>query len=435
MKLTRISTHPAEGSVRTYDFHAGLTVVDSTNGPTHPVTRALVDALSTATSGVHVEADLDDGRAIVAFRPHGATHRVIDIEQAVDISDAFRSADGSINLLAPSGIAIHDAVRSLIAGEGDLRNGDPTDEWFTRLSQLDYDRLIESAEAVLSAEQTLRDATSAARAHPTEAASIEKVAKSLEVATTAEKRQDRIRLATLVAGSTLPLAAIIGLNTLGEVAAVILICCSLAITVGCVLFERRLAKAIAAERGTAAGTGLTDPEIDERLDHRPVGDGSVRETLLSASNHYQHTSAQWAELAGAIPAVWVLAQRQQLTEAARLRMNFATTAGQENLGSGPRSQEAIAALAGRVAGIASTTQGKERLPLFLDDPLHGLEWADKAPVLEFLGRMATTQQVILVTGDDEVLGWARLEAMAGDVKVLSDAQGNAASQPAQGKVF
>ena len=118
-----------------------------------------------------------------------------------------------------------------------------------------------------------------------------------------------------------------------------------------------------------------------------------------------------------------------------MRMNFATTAGQENLGSGPRSQEAIAALAGRVAGIASTTQGKERLPLFLDDPLHGLEWADKAPVLEFLGRMATTQQVILVTGDDEVLGWARLEAMAGDVKVLSDAQGNAASQPARGKVF
>ena len=53
------------------------------------------------------------------------------------------------------------------------------------------------------------------------------------------------------------------------------------------------------------------------------------------------------------------------------------------------------------------------MPLVIDDPLDGLAWSEKAPVLELLGRLSAHHQLVLVTADEEVLSWARLEAMAG----------------------
>jgi ABC-type molybdate transport system ATPase subunit len=83
----------------------------------------------------------------------------------------------------------------------------------------------------------------------------------------------------------------------------------------------------------------------------------------------------------------------------------------------------MAGLADRAASTRAITGDADPLPLFLEDPLHGLDWAEKAPVLEFLGRLAARQQIILVTADQEVLAWARLEAMTGGVAVAGIASG------------
>jgi ABC-type molybdate transport system ATPase subunit len=76
-------------------------------------------------------------------------------------------------------------------------------------------------------------------------------------------------------------------------------------------------------------------------------------------------------------------------------------------------------LTDRVASNRAITGDADPLPLFLEDPLQRLDRPEKAPVLEFLGRLAEHQQIVLVTGDEDVVAWARLEAMTGAVSVAA----------------
>jgi hypothetical protein len=57
-----------------------------------------------------------------------------------------------------------------------------------------------------------------------------------------------------------------------------------------------------------------------------------------------------------------------------------------------------------------------------------LDWGDKVPVLEVLGRLSERQQVVVVTDDLEVVSWAKLEAMTGSVAVIDVNPGRAAAQ-------
>jgi hypothetical protein len=65
--------------MRAVDLHAGLTVVEATPGDAGPLVRALVGSLACEEDGVHVEFTRDDGSFLVAFRPIGAAHRVVDV--------------------------------------------------------------------------------------------------------------------------------------------------------------------------------------------------------------------------------------------------------------------------------------------------------------------------------------------------------------------
>ena len=139
--------------------------------------------------------------------------------------------------------------------------------------------------------------------------------------------------------------------------------------------------------------------------------------MSSAAERYKASAAAWQQLAGNIPAPWVLSQRDRIRATAQLQAAVAADEpGGVGANGGPVARPAslMAAITQRAAGLRIRTGG-ERLPLLLDEPLADLAWDDKAPVLEFLGRLAHHQQVVLVTADTEVLSWARLEAMTGSV--------------------
>ena len=70
----------------------------------------------------------------------------------------------------------------------------------------------------------------------------------------------------------------------------------------------------------------------------------------------------------------------------------------------------------------------------IDDPLDGLAWSEKASVLELLGRLSAHHQLVLVTADDEVLSWARLEAMAGSIGAIVSASPAAVDRQASGEL-
>ena len=58
------------------------------------------------------------------------------------------------------------------------------------------------------------------------------------------------------------------------------------------------------------------------------------------------------------------------------------------------------------------------MPLVLDDPFTDVEPSMKLTLVELLARTAGSPQVILVTDQQEVASWARLEALTGDVALV-----------------
>ncbi|MCB0971823.1 MAG: hypothetical protein KDA97_09975, partial [Acidimicrobiales bacterium] len=60
----------------------------------------------------------------------------------------------------------------------------------------------------------------------------------------------------------------------------------------------------------------------------------------------------------------------------------------------------------------------ESLPLVLDDPFTEVPPSTKLTLMELLARTAGSPQVVLLTDQDEVATWARLEALTGEVALV-----------------
>jgi len=58
------------------------------------------------------------------------------------------------------------------------------------------------------------------------------------------------------------------------------------------------------------------------------------------------------------------------------------------------------------------------MPLILDDPFTDVAPSTKLTMMELLARTAGSPQVILLTDQDEVATWARLEALTGEVALV-----------------
>lgn len=424
VKLERISYQYADGAVAAYDFHPRLTIID-----VHPKHRRalldhLVSALSTDAPGVHVEATFEHGpsgspNSVVAFRPYGAQHRVIDVESGADVTSEFLVDAGHIDLLRPVGLDPSGAAALLVGSVADLTSSDPTDRWTARLLGGDIETTLTAAARAVTAERELREATTSARATPQFAAAVETAHESRNTATALETRHNRIRIATLVVGSALPLGAVVSASTIGNGPALAMLGGAVAIAFGCLRYERRLARAVDTEFRALADAGADSYLALDRLTaDAGVDDAAVRARLLRAAEDYRTTSGAWQQIAEDIPAPWVVAQAERLRSSAALRAEVRPVPTASEPGGSASSAALLDGLTRRASAIGDIAEGRESLPLFLDDPLDELGWKDKVPVLEVIGRLSERQQLVLATDDPEVLAWAQVEAMAGTVTVV-----------------
>lgn len=430
MRLDRIAYQYPDGTVAGYDFHPRLTVID-----VHPAHRSalvhhLATALSSSAPGVHVEVTFATGGAVVAFRPYGAPHRVIDLDSSEDTTATYEDGQGSVDLLRPLGVDLGRLTATAIAGKADLTIVDPTEVWISRLASHDADALMGAAHRAAAAERELRAATAATRATPEDAAAIDGALGHREATTALERRHNKVRAATLVIGLAVPIAAVAGLDTIGVGPALGLIGATIGVAVGCGLYERKLAKAVDAEYEALAAAGSANyTELDARVEGTPLADRDLRARLIDAAENYRVATASWQGLAGDIPAPWALTQESRLRDTAALRSALQPIPLNEPQAGQTTSAAMLTGLMNR-----STTLGdlapQEPLPLFLDDPFGSLSWDDKVPVLEFLGRLSERQQLVLATDDIDVLSWARLEEMTGGVAVIDVNPGRAAASKA-----
>ena len=142
---------------------------------------------------------------------------------------------------------------------------------------------------------------------------------------------------------------------------------------------------------------------------------------MAAANLEKARNA-WHELAGEVTVEWANDYRGEILRTADLldEVNSQPTSPLAT----PEEKEdtEIANLAHvlitRLNEVRVIGPGGESLPLILDDPLHELSRDVKAPLLEMLVRSSVSQQIVFLTEDDDVIEWARLEAMTGDLTIL-----------------
>ena len=418
MQLDRISYQYPDGTTAAYDLHRRLTVIDVHPAHRRALVEHLLAALSSEAPGVHVEFTRHDNQSLVAFRPYGAAHRVIDLDDGQDVTDRYRVGADNVDVLAPLGLEQAQIRPTLLADGSELAQIDPTEGWMTRLLAHDAAQLLAVAREAVSSERALREATAGVRSTPEAVAAVSDAYLNREVTTALEQRHLRIRLATLFIGIPVPVSAVISLNTIGWVPAVGVILGCGALAGGCLIYERKLDLAVEAEHRAlrAAGTGSYQ-ELDAQLEDSPLADAERRQQLIEAAQRYREHTAAWQGLAGDIPAPWVLAQQGRLLEMAGLQAALQPVPLPETNDATASSAAILAGLIARASAIRELGEG-EALPLFLDDPLAGLAWVEKVPVLEFLNRLAEHQQMVLCTDDLEILGWARLEAIAANAAVV-----------------
>ena len=99
-----------------------------------------------------------------------------------------------------------------------------------------------------------------------------------------------------------------------------------------------------------------------------------------------------------------------------------------------RSQPANPRLLGelllkRVDELQAVGPFDDELPLILEEPFEGLEPVALRWLLELLLRVGGHPQLVLLTEEPEIAGWAEREAVSGNVAVVAPAPARRTAQP------
>ena len=178
----------------------------------------------------------------------------------------------------------------------------------------------------------------------------------------------------------------------------------------------------AAQRGGALDAAGAESYLGfqvRRVDGLVTTD-QARRHLLEAAAEHRAAAAQWFDLAGDTSVDWALEHHAEVSTAARLRADVRNLGVMSSSapGDGDMASDLAHALLGRMARARTLGDLGETFPLVVDEVFRDLDPALKVPLLELLARSAGDPQVILLTADEEVASWARLEALTGSLSVL-----------------
>ena len=399
------------------DLHPRLTVVTGMGDvERESLAGELIGALGPSRPGVHLEVTTDDDRHLAAFRPTRGRPRLVDIDRAVDVTPP----DADIDLYAQHGIDLGLARRTLKVTEGDLATQARADSVVQRLADLDQTALWAAAARVRVTDENLQAESTAAGTAPEDADIVDRIEQRHVQLESALDRMERASKVALYAGIG-GLAATVTAMVLLPVAAVPAAAVTIAVVAAMFFFRRRVERARRSEQDAleAAGAQSYLAFHVQRVDEL-VQEDKARQRLLAAAADHRRAAGRWIELAGDVSVDWALEHHAEIAVAARLRADV------RNLGvmssTAPEQQDAVSdlahALVGRLNRARTLGSLGETFPLVIDEPFGGLDPALKAPLLEVLAQSAGRPQVILLTADEEIASWARLEALTGERAVL-----------------
>lgn len=133
----------------------------------------------------------------------------------------------------------------------------------------------------------------------------------------------------------------------------------------------------------------------------------------------------WRSLAGDTDVHWALDHRPEIQAAARLRQHIAALRSLSSSAPELSDDDAVALAQGIVSQLSTATNSAgPRPPVLLDETFDQLEPAVVPLLLELLPGLVGDLQVMLLTEDEAIASWARLESLAGELSLVEPALAN-----------
>jgi len=423
MRFERIVIEAGDNTFN-LEFHKRLTVISGVGRVEREgLISELVGSLSASRAGVHAEVVADMGTRFAIFRPHGARHRVIDVDASVDVSSRFADSDGEIDLLKVAGMNARTAKRKLRLTATDITTNTHHDQIIRRLGAVDNTELWSRAHRVETAQAQLDAAADSTGSSAEDAEVVARIEARHQSFEHAQDQAERYRRISFFVGASAALAAVPAAMMMGQAAAMAFVVIAGLLTVVSLLQNQRMARAgraeeeALAEAGAKSYLGFHLQRVDGLLDSQ-----QSRHSVICAANELETAKEAWHDVAGEVTVEWAFDYRDEIDKASQLLVDMASISSSPLATDEEIEDAEIADLAhvliSRLNEVRMIGPAGESLPLILDDPLHGLRREVKAPLLELLVRSSISQQIIFLTEDEDVIDWGRLEAMTGEITIL-----------------
>jgi hypothetical protein len=146
------------------------------------------------------------------------------------------------------------------------------------------------------------------------------------------------------------------------------------------------------------------------------------DALLGRGSGRGDAAGRWRSLAGDADVHWATDHRTEIQAAARLRQHIAALRSLSSSAPDLSDDDAVALAQGIVSQLTAATNATgTRPPVLLDETFDQLEPAVVPLLLELLPGLVGDLQVMLLTDDEAIASWARLEALAGELALIEPA--------------
>lgn len=419
MQFERLVIESGASSV-SFDLHPRLTVIAGMSQMERDgLINEFVGALGNSRSGIHLELVAGNGNRFAVFRPSGAPHRVIDVDHRTDVTQQFSDATGSIDLLSRAGLDVRTARKVMRFGSQDLAETTERGAYIQQLARIEQNELWSAAEALVIADRRMEEEADAVGSSVEDAEVIERIERHHEQFERTQVDNEKVRRMTFLAAGFAALLAVPAAALIGTFAVIPLGLVALAAVAVSIVYWQRMEKARTAEEAALADAGAQS-YLGFHLQrvNSLLGSDQGRQRLIRAAEEHRQAAQRWHALAGEVDVNWAVANRAEITGAARLRANVQPFLTPEDPSSGDQTAAAAHAVLGRLEQLRSLGPGWESFPALLDEPFQGLDAGTLPAMLELLVRSSEHQQIILLSESATVSEWARVEAMTGAIGVI-----------------
>ncbi|HPU40260.1 MAG TPA: hypothetical protein PLS63_11865 [Microthrixaceae bacterium] len=419
MQFERLVIENGTNSV-SFDLHPRLTVIAGLSQMERDgLVNEFVGALGSSRSGIHLELVAGSGNRFAVFRPSNAPHRVIDVDRRQDVTEQFTDISGSINLLSRAGLDGRNARRVMRFGAQDLAETTERGAYIQQLARIEQNELWPAAEALLIADRRLEEEADAVGSSVEDAEVIERIEHHHEQFERSQADSEKVRRMTFLAAGFSALLAVPAAALIGSLAVVPLGLIALAAVAVSIVYWQRMERARSAEEAALAEAGAQS-YLGFHLQrvNSLLGSDHGRQRLIRAAEEHRQAAGRWHALAGDVDVNWAVANRSEITSAARLRANVQPFLTPDDPTGGDQTAAAAHAVLGRLEQLRSLGPGWESFPALLDEPFTQMESSTLPAMLELLVRSSEHQQIVLLSESAAVAEWARVEAMTGAIGVI-----------------